>query len=337
MPKKGSKRFTQLTRTGSDALRVRGRDSASKPAFVMPEELEQAKALVRAGNAGTDQGVINRANQIVDGQYRINLAEQSMNVTMDDVDVLSVSTDQITQQARTMAPTEAGAVIATMSNLLDAEADRTEDDDHAERIRALQGQLVQSFSGIEPSDSPLTPNLGKSKRDRAEFAERISNTGTRINQRLDFGEVAPSPIEALPSPPPSPSPTASPAAAPGFFARLPAFSLPGWAAEQHDAENDLAIDVQSATTIVDEIIDSKLIGDEVVGERSERDQEIIKQAVDDILERSAAARSCDKRQISLRTQPLMQLVHPTCLPVFHNENESESRKRCPWLRGPAGV
>ena len=163
MPKKGSKRFTQLTRTGSDALRVRGRDSASKPAFVMPEELQRAKDLVRAGNAGTDQGLINRANQHVDVEVKVSLVEQSTNLSMDRVDVLSASTDRMTTQARTMAPKEAGALIATMSNLLDVETDRTSDDDNAARIRALQGKLVRSFSNIEPSDSPLTPGLGKAK------------------------------------------------------------------------------------------------------------------------------------------------------------------------------
>jgi len=125
--------------------------------------MERAKALVLAGNAGKDQGSINRAQHYVDTDVKVSLVDESMNVTMDDVDVLSASTDRITTQARTMAPKEAGALIATMSNLLDVETDRTCDDDTAARIHGLQIKLVLSFSNIEPSDSPLTPGLGKAK------------------------------------------------------------------------------------------------------------------------------------------------------------------------------
>ena len=104
MPQKGSKRFPQLTRTGSNALRVRGRDSASKPAFVMPEELQRAKDLVLSGNAGIDQGSINHAKHYVDTDVKVSLVDECTNLSMDQVDVLSASTDRIITQARTMAP-----------------------------------------------------------------------------------------------------------------------------------------------------------------------------------------------------------------------------------------
>ena len=107
MPKKGSKKFSNLTRTASQGLRRRAPDSASKAAYVMPEEMERAKALVQAGNAGGDQGAINRAEADVVAFIQLSRTEGILNPTMDDIDALAASTDTVLTQAGNSHPREA--------------------------------------------------------------------------------------------------------------------------------------------------------------------------------------------------------------------------------------
>jgi hypothetical protein len=154
MPKKGSKKVAGIART-AQGFRKRGPGSADKGAFVMPEEMEVAKALVRSGDAGVDQGAINRAQAAVRSEIDVNRIEQSTNLSMDDTDVLEESTARVLEQARTSAPREAGALISVMSNALDDV--QTDDADQRQRIAAIQQKLVRSFSQIAPDESPLSP------------------------------------------------------------------------------------------------------------------------------------------------------------------------------------
>ena len=203
-----------------------------------------AKALVRSGDAGVDQGAINRAQAAVQTEIDVNRVEQSTNLSMDDTDVLELSADKVIQQARTSASREAGALVAVMSNELDSV--EPSDADQRDRIAAIQQKLVRSFSKIAPDESPLSPGISTARKQREQFDRQIAA------RQLDFGGASP---VAAPEPPPRPSPvrstdasvsapevstartprsqspppSESPAARLGYFG-FPPFSLPGWAA-----------------------------------------------------------------------------------------------------------